>query len=105
MQAMRVILVLLLLSAPAAWAASAPEHVLFEARPGAVHFSHAQHQGRAECTACHHGIASAEAAQACRSCHGVRPKAPGAKEALHASCKGCHEKTAGPVQCKACHSK
>jgi len=80
-----------------------PKEVKLEAKMGTVTFQHAVHQERvADCKTCHHmGVE----AGACRSCHGVKPEAPKAKDAFHKVCKDCHKTQNGPTKCKGCHVK
>jgi len=80
-----------------------PETVTLEAKMGTVTFPHAAHQAKVEdCTTCHHNGVEAGA---CRSCHGVKPEAPKAKDAFHKLCKGCHKDMGGPTSCRDCHKK
>ena len=80
-----------------------PAEVKLEAKMGTVTFQHQAHQGRvADCKTCHHNGVEAGA---CRSCHGVKPEAPKAKDAFHKVCKDCHKKENGPTKCKGCHVK
>ena len=79
-----------------------PIEVKFTPKIGTVTFNHAAHQGRADCTSCHH---TGDYAQ-CKSCHGVDPNAPKSKVAFHKQCKTCHKETKkGPTSCKECHIK
>ena len=80
-----------------------PAEVKLEAKMGTVTFNHAAHQSRvADCKTCHHkGVE----AGACRSCHGVKPEAPKAKDAFHKVCKDCHKAKNGPTKCNGCHKK
>jgi hypothetical protein len=78
-----------------------PAEIKLPASMGEVTFKHAEHQTRvADCVTCHHKGDET----ACRSCHGVKPEAPVAKNAFHDKCKGCHKEQNGPTKCKECHS-
>ena len=99
---MLVVVVFVLGSALAAVAADAPATVKFEAKMGNVTLDHAKHSGMTDCKTCHHlGVE----AGACRSCHGVKPDAPKAKDAFHKVCKDCHKEKNGPTKCNGCHVK
>ncbi|MDX2495373.1 MAG: cytochrome c3 family protein [Desulfuromusa sp.] len=79
-----------------------PEEIKFTPKMGTVTFNHSVHQNRTDCATCHH---TGDYAQ-CKSCHGVDPKAPKAKNAYHKTCKDCHkELKKGPTKCKECHIK
>ena len=79
-----------------------PGEIKYPAKNGVVTFNHASHQGLTECATCHHTGDNAQ----CKSCHGVDPKAPKAKNAYHKQCKSCHKKMKkGPTKCKECHIK
>ncbi len=83
-------------------ASKGSDKVVFTPKMGTVTFEHHAHQKRTECSTCHHSGDYAK----CRSCHGVDPKAPKAKNAFHKSCKGCHKQMKkGPTKCKECHIK
>jgi hypothetical protein len=76
----------------------------------ASHDKHAQGL-KIDCLTCHHEMGAADSAvRKCGSCH----DAPGAKtpyvDAMHASCRGCHEKhvkdhpaSKAPTACGSCH--
>jgi hypothetical protein len=87
-------------------------------------FPHATHQGKLECSACHHskGADGKQAAytegqkiETCQTCHntkaGINEKLDTFKEAAHAKCKACHksmakeDKKTGPTKCSGCHKK
>jgi len=87
-------------------------------------FPHAQHQGKFDCTTCHHAkdadgkqIAYKEGqkVEKCDSCHnteaGIIEKLDTFKKAAHARCKECHKtlktegKDTGPTKCNGCHKK
>jgi hypothetical protein len=79
-----------------------PSEVKYTPKMGTVTFNHTAHQGLADCTTCHH---TGDYAQ-CKSCHGISPEAPKAKNAFHKQCKDCHkEDKKGPTKCKECHIK
>ena len=79
-----------------------PTEVKFTPKIGTVTFNHSAHQGRSDCTSCHH---TGDYAQ-CKSCHGIDSKAPKSKVAFHKQCKTCHKETKkGPTSCKECHIK
>jgi len=79
-----------------------PEEIKYTPKMGTVTFNHSAHQNQADCVTCHH---TGDYAQ-CKSCHGVDPNAPKAKNAYHQSCKDCHkEREKGPTKCKECHIK
>ena len=79
-----------------------PDEIKFTPKMGTVTFNHTAHQGRTDCTTCHH---TGEFSQ-CKSCHGVDSAAPKAKDAYHKTCKNCHKKLKkGPTKCKECHIK
>jgi len=68
-----------------------------------VSFSHEKHQTIAgDCKACHHmGVGTGN----CTSCHGRDNRFSSKKDAFHASCIGCHTKTAvsAASDCLFCH--
>lgn len=77
-------------------------------KQGTITFGHGEHEGRLECTTCHHEMEDPQgAAQACRACH--NPQATDtfdAKKAFHLQCLGCHKQEAGgPTKCVGCHVK
>lgn len=79
-----------------------PETIQFTPKMGTVTFDHAKHQTSVDCATCHHTQDYAS----CKSCHGVDPAAPKAKNAFHNLCKDCHKQmNSGPTQCKQCHIK
>ncbi|MBN1958232.1 MAG: cytochrome c3 family protein [Desulfuromonadales bacterium] len=79
-----------------------PPEVKYTPKMGTVTFQHAAHQSYTDCATCHH---TGDFAQ-CKSCHGVDPQAPQAKDAFHQLCKDCHkESQKGPTKCKECHIK
>lgn len=99
-----VILVALILLAPAAMAASAT--ILFPSRMGEVTFSHDKHELEigVACGICHH--TGFEPAVRCGSCHGPQDNIPDLKDAFHLQCLGCHQdRQAGPRGCRDCHRK
>lgn len=92
------------------------EHDIFieRERPAAV-FSHTLHTDEAEidCLACHHKYENGEnvwddsAETECAECHKLEAdgKMMPLMKALHANCKGCHEKEKGPLTCGECHPR
>jgi hypothetical protein len=90
---------------------------------GGVKFSHAAHQERAECTACHHEsrpeMPLTSEHQPCSACHTNPPTAPmttSIRDAFHdaraqsGTCVNCHrtESEAGtvvPLKCAECHKR
>lgn len=103
MKKLLFVLILAAFAATVAIAAEGPAEVKFEAKMGTVTFNHAGHQERvSDCTTCHHKGVDAGT---CKSCHGVDPAAPKAKDAFHDQCKGCHQDKGGPTGCKDCHKK
>ena len=90
-------------------AGNGPEVKTFETKMGAVTFKHKDHQGRAkDCQVCHHKNEKGKE-EACSKCHDAKvekDKASTLKDAMHKTCKGCHEKESkGPKECKGCHVK
>lgn len=79
-----------------------PPEVKYTPKMGTVTFAHAAHQALTVCATCHH---TGDYAQ-CKSCHGIDPNAPAAKDVYHKQCKECHnELKKGPTKCKECHIK
>lgn len=82
-----------------------------------VPFQHWAHQGKMECSACHHtanadgtrGAYVAGKEAKCASCHDgsmANKKVATAKKAAHVNCKGCHKSgKKGPTKCGDCHIK
>ncbi len=80
--------------------AEAPTEIVLPAKIGTVTFGHTVHQQRVDsCTTCHHQGEPVP----CGNCHGVKTEAPLAKDAFHRQCRSCHQKQAGPTDCKECH--
>jgi len=82
------------------------------AKMAPVSFSHETHATKAkvDCVKCHH--ADAQSPKACTTCHKAeaKDKAPGAKDAFHKTCQGCHKDAAAkgakaPTKCNECHKK
>ncbi|PIW01204.1 MAG: hypothetical protein COW42_05645, partial [Deltaproteobacteria bacterium CG17_big_fil_post_rev_8_21_14_2_50_63_7] len=80
------------------------EIVILKASKGDVSFPHREHQGKFECTTCHHKTPPNGTPEACSHCHGVVEEAPSMKDALHKRCKDCHKEQNGPTQCTECHA-
>ena len=92
-------------------AADAPEKIVIKeiqkSKPAVTlnHKAHAEKVGK--CAECHHkGEAGKE--QKCSECHKAKmeKEKESFKEAMHTSCKGCHQKgKKGPTKCDDCHKK
>ena len=77
-----------------AWSAFAADVIEFPAKMGKVTFNHKAHQEKVKgvCTTCHATAA------------GGKIEGFG-KDFAHKTCKGCHEKSGGPMKCNECHHK
>jgi len=86
-------LVMVMVVAGAAGAASAADVVTLRATNGNVTFNHKAHQSMLDCKACHKV--------------GTPGKLHLQKDFAHRLCKGCHEIRRGnaPVKCDGCHRK
>ena len=93
-------------------AADAPESITIkdvQKTKAPVVFPHKAHAEKLgiKCVECHHkGEAGKE--QKCFACHKAEKAGDAAslKDAMHAKCKGCHQKMAkGPTKCDDCHKK
>ena len=101
--------------------ATGPETVVFEAKRGAVTFTHAKHAGLSECVACHHESKAEKPLeseyQKCSACHTNPATAPvktSLRNSMHDTvgktgiCYDCHAKEAAagkamPSKCADCH--
>ncbi len=93
------------LASPVVAKRKGPDHIRFDSpQKSAVEFSHGAHEQRVpDCKSCHHmGVGTGT----CRDCHGVHPKAPSMKRAMHKSCRNCHAKmkVAKKKACTFCHN-
>ena len=95
---------------------AAKNEIIFDAPNGKVTFNHKKHNEtlKIDCMKCHHTWKLGETAgKLCRECHqaGGEAKNLTAKDALHKTCRGCHDeakkanKPAGPTGCTQCHVK
>lgn len=106
--------------AASSMAGDGPENITIETpkkSKSTVPFQHWTHQGRMECSACHHtknddgtkGAYAAGKEAKCATCHDgsiANKKVATAKKAAHVNCKGCHKaEKKGPTKCSACHKK
>ncbi len=89
--------------------------IKFETKMGTVTFPHKAHVDKgAKCEDCHHAVKGMEAKNNCAACHDAKEakgNAPKLADAVHKTCKGCHEKAvaagkkAPGKDCKSCHVK
>lgn len=89
--------------------------IKFDSKMGTVTFPHKAHVEKgAKCVDCHHTQKEGQAVETCGKCHDAKEakgNAPKLQDAVHKSCKGCHEKSvaagkkAPGKECKACHVK
>lgn len=76
----------------------------------ATHDAHAKAQ-KGNCMACHHDLTDNKAKPAtCTSCHCQKDATLTLTDAMHKSCRGCHEKdkvlnknSKAPTKCLGCH--
>lgn len=90
------------------------EVIKFDSKMGTVTFQHKAHVDMgAKCEDCHHAV-KGEAKSNCAACHDAKEakgNEPKLADAIHKTCKGCHEKTvaagkkAPGKECKSCHVK
>ncbi len=91
-------------------AGNAPDVITIKAvqkAKGPVVFPHKAHAEKAgiKCAECHHKDAAGKE-QTCSTCHKAEKtgEAVSFKDAMHNSCKSCHQKMGkGPTKCNDCH--
>jgi hypothetical protein len=91
------------------------ETIKFDTKMGTVTFPHKAHVEKgAKCEDCHHPVKGMEAKHLCSDCHSAteaKGDVPKLADAVHKTCKGCHEKSvaagkkAPSKDCKSCHVK
>lgn len=87
--------------------------------PKPARFPHAEHQGRLQCSDCHHGkndsgaqvaYSDGQKIEKCETCHnsssGMPKNLETFKNAAHALCKNCHKENSNDLaKCSVCHVK